>query len=54
MRTAITGLFGALIAAQAAVATANAEDLKRGRDGGMPESLQDRLALTPPRIAAIA
>jgi len=50
----LAGLADALDAATERIGAANAEDLKRGRDGGMPESLQDRLALTPPRIAAIA
>lgn len=36
------------------IVSANGEDLARARDAGMPAPLQDRLALTPERIAAIA
>jgi glutamate-5-semialdehyde dehydrogenase len=50
----LRALADALDAATERIATANAEDLQRGRDGGMPASLQDRLSLTPARIAAIA
>jgi glutamate-5-semialdehyde dehydrogenase len=37
-----------------AIISANAEDLERGRIGGTPESMLDRLALTESRIADIA
>ncbi|MFD1774213.1 glutamate-5-semialdehyde dehydrogenase [Paenibacillus rhizophilus] len=37
-----------------AIITANAEDLERGRQGGTPESMLDRLALETVRIDAIA
>ena len=50
----LRALADALDAATERIVAANAEDLQRGRDGGMPESLQDRLSLTPARIAAIA
>ena len=50
----LRALADALDTATAQIVAANAEDLQRGRDGGMAPSLQDRLTLTPSRIAAIA
>ncbi|HNQ08238.1 MAG TPA: glutamate-5-semialdehyde dehydrogenase [Tetrasphaera sp.] len=47
-------LADALGAATDRIVAANAVDLERGRNGGMPASLQDRLALTPDRVTAIA
>lgn len=44
----------ALRAEADAIIAANAEDLERGRLGGTPESLLDRLALNPARIDGIA
>ncbi|CCH71994.1 gamma-glutamyl phosphate reductase [Nostocoides australiense Ben110] len=49
----LRGLADALDSAIARVVAANEEDLERGRAGGMPESLQDRLRLTPERVAAV-
>ena len=51
---ALRTLADALDAATATVVEANERDLARGRDGGMPESLQDRLRLDAPRVAAVA
>lgn len=45
---------GRLRAATDRVLAANGEDLERGRAAGMPESLQDRLALTGERVEAMA
>ena len=36
------------------VVAANAEDLERGRSGGLSVALQDRLRLDAPRVAALA
>ena len=43
-----------LEAATDAVVGANERDLARGREHGMPDSLQDRLRLDAPRVAAVA
>ena len=43
-----------LEAATDEVVEANERDLARGREHGMPDSLQDRLRLDPPRLAAVA
>ena len=51
---ALHAMADALVAASGRIVAANAEDLARGRAGGMKESLLDRLALTDERIAAIA
>jgi glutamate-5-semialdehyde dehydrogenase len=51
---ALRALADALDAATERIVAANAEDLQRGRDGGMSASLLDRLTLTPARVAAIA
>ncbi|MEO7422828.1 MAG: glutamate-5-semialdehyde dehydrogenase [Ornithinibacter sp.] len=50
----LRALADALDAATAPVVTANEADLARGRDNGMPESLQDRLRLDPARVASVA
>ena len=51
---ALLALADAVDAATAAIVAANAEDLARGREGGMSESLQDRLRLDSRRVAAVA
>ena len=51
---ALRALADALDAATDRNVAANATDLQRGRGSGMSESLLDRLALTPERVAAIA
>src|SRR5688500_3926779 len=51
---ALRAIADALVAATDRIVTANAEDLERGRQNGMSESLQDRLRLDPGRVAAIA
>ena len=40
--------------AAAEIVAANAEDLERGRAGGLSDALQDRLRLDEPRVAALA
>ena len=47
---ALFGVAEALDAARAALASANDEDLARGRDKGLEPALLDRLELTPARI----
>jgi glutamate-5-semialdehyde dehydrogenase len=51
---ALAAVADALLAATDRIVAANDADLTRGRDSGMPEGLQDRLRLTPDRVAAIA
>lgn len=51
---ALQALADALVVATARIVEANAADLRRGRESGMPEGLQDRLRLTPERVDAIA
>ncbi|MEO5609924.1 MAG: glutamate-5-semialdehyde dehydrogenase [Ornithinibacter sp.] len=51
---ALRALADALEAATDRVVTANEADLARGRENGMPESLQDRLRLDPERVASVA
>ncbi|CAN7483891.1 glutamate-5-semialdehyde dehydrogenase [Knoellia sp. LjRoot47] len=51
---ALRAMADALDAASADVVAANAEDVERGRAGGMAEGLVDRLTLTPERVAAVA
>ncbi|MEO6789962.1 MAG: glutamate-5-semialdehyde dehydrogenase [Ornithinibacter sp.] len=51
---ALRALADALDAATERVVTANEADLARGRENGMPESLQDRLRLDPERVASVA
>ncbi len=52
--TALLRLADAVEEATAQVLAANDEDLERGRDSGMSESLQDRLRLDADRVAAVA
>ncbi len=51
---ALRHLADGLVAATDEIVAANARDLERGRAQGMPESLQDRLRLDAPRVAAVA
>ena len=51
---ALRTLADALDAATDDIVAANEQDLDRGRANGMAESLQDRLRLDPPRVAAVA
>ncbi len=51
---ALRALADAVDAATEQVVGANDDDLRRGQDNGMPQSLQDRLRLTPERVRAIA
>ncbi|WP_265447378.1 glutamate-5-semialdehyde dehydrogenase [Flexivirga meconopsidis] len=51
---ALAALADALVAATERIVAANEADLLRGREAGMPQGLQDRLTLTPERIADIA
>jgi glutamate-5-semialdehyde dehydrogenase len=51
---ALHHLADALVAATEEVVAANELDLARGREGGMPESLQDRLRLDAARVGAVA
>ena len=44
----------AIEAATADIVAANAEDLRRGREGGLSEALQDRLRLDEGRVASLA
>src|SRR6478735_8840570 len=50
---ALLALADAVDAATTAIVAANAEDPERWRDGGMSESLQDRLRLDGSRVAAV-
>lgn len=51
---ALHAMADALEAATPQIVAANAEDLQRGRDGGMTQALLDRLTLTDERVRAIA
>ncbi|MCK9793073.1 glutamate-5-semialdehyde dehydrogenase [Isoptericola sp. 4D.3] len=51
---ALRALADALVADADEIVAANAEDVARGRDGGLSAGLLDRLALTPQRVGAIA
>jgi glutamate-5-semialdehyde dehydrogenase len=51
---ALLVLADALDAASGEIVAANAEDLERGRAGGMAQGLLDRLTLDAPRVAAVA
>ncbi|WP_446665566.1 glutamate-5-semialdehyde dehydrogenase [Flexivirga sp. B27] len=51
---ALHALADALLASTDRIVAANEADLLRGRESGMPDGLQDRLRLTPERVAAIA
>ena len=51
---ALRALADALDSASEQIVAANAEDVERGRTGGMTDGLVDRLTLTPERISAVA
>ena len=51
---ALRAIADAIDAGTAKIVAANEEDLQQGRDGGMPESLLDRLRLDGARVAAVA
>jgi glutamate-5-semialdehyde dehydrogenase len=51
---ALTGLADALLAHQAEILAANAQDIDRGRGDGLTPAVLDRLTLSPERLAAIA
>ncbi|MBO1756035.1 glutamate-5-semialdehyde dehydrogenase [Allobranchiibius sp. CTAmp26] len=51
---ALLALADTVAAATEDVVRANASDLRRGAEGGMSQSLQDRLRLTPERVEGIA
>ncbi|HPB72118.1 MAG TPA: glutamate-5-semialdehyde dehydrogenase [Phycicoccus sp.] len=51
---ALRAMADALDAATDTIVAANADDLQRGRDSGMPSGLLDRLRLDAPRVAAVA
>ncbi|UIJ34397.1 glutamate-5-semialdehyde dehydrogenase [Allobranchiibius sp. GilTou73] len=51
---ALMALADAVVAASDDIVRANASDLRRGAEADMPQSLQDRLRLTPGRVEAIA
>ncbi len=51
---ALRALAGALDEATERIVAANAEDLARGRDGGMAQGLLDRLTLDADRVCAVA
>lgn len=51
---ALHAMADAVLAATPRVVAANEVDLHRGVEGGMTEGLQDRLRLTPERVAAVA
>ena len=51
---ALHALADAVVAGMDQVVEANALDLQRGRDTGMPDGLLDRLRLDEPRLRAIA
>lgn len=51
---ALGAIADAVQAATPAIVAANEEDLRRGRENGITEALQDRLRLDPARIAALA
>lgn len=53
-RAALLAIADAIEAAAADIVAANREDLERGRTNGLSESLQDRLRLDEPRVAALA
>ncbi|HYP46374.1 MAG TPA: glutamate-5-semialdehyde dehydrogenase [Propionibacteriaceae bacterium] len=50
---ALHAMADALAKAEAEVLDANGEDVRRGRDGGLPVALVDRLTLTPDRVAGM-
>ena len=51
---ALRGIADAIDAATEDLVAANEEDLARGQEGGMPDSLLDRLRLDTDRVAAVA
>ncbi len=51
---ALRALADALVAHTDRIVAANGEDLARGRDGGMPQGLLDRLALDSQRVRDVA
>ena len=51
---ALLAMADALVRETSRVLDANAEDLDRGREGGLSEAILDRLALTDTRVAAMA
>src|ERR1700722_6524580 len=51
---ALRAMAAALIEATDAVMTANGRDIAAGRASGLSESMIDRLALNPDRVAAMA
>ncbi len=53
-RAALLAVADAIEAATADIVGANADDLARGRESGLSTSLQDRLRLDAPRVAALA
>jgi len=53
-RDALIAIADAIEDAAADVVAANAEDLRRGSEGGLSVALQDRLRLDEPRVAALA
>lgn len=53
-RDALLTIADAIDAATDAIVTANADDLARGRDGGMSDGLLDRLRLDAARVQALA
>ena len=53
-RAALLAIADAIEVSTGDVVSANAEDLERGRSGGLSVALQDRLRLDAPRVAALA
>jgi glutamate-5-semialdehyde dehydrogenase len=53
-REALRAIADAIDASTAEIVAANADDLERGRAGGLSVALQDRLRLDAPRVAALA
>ena len=53
-RAALLAIADAIDEATGDVVAANAQDLERGRSGGLSDALQDRLRLDSPRVAALA
>jgi len=51
---ALLAIADAIEAATPDIVAANADDLRRGRETGLSEALQDRLRLDEPRVAALA
>jgi glutamate-5-semialdehyde dehydrogenase len=53
-RDALLAIAGAIESAAAAIVSANAEDMERGRSTGLSAGLLDRLRLDGPRVSALA